>query len=51
MKNVFLFSGQGSQYPGMGRSFAETFPELTEIFDEASDVLGFDLYDKCVNAS
>ena len=51
MKNVFLFSGQGSQYPGMGRSFTEGFPELSAIFDEASEILGFDLYDKCVNAS
>lgn len=50
MKNVFLFSGQGSQCEGMGRSLVESFPELSAIFDEASSVLGFDLYDKCVNA-
>ncbi|MGN0665541.1 MAG: ACP S-malonyltransferase [Huintestinicola sp.] len=50
-KTVFLFSGQGSQYPGMGVELVEKYPELKEIFDEASEVLGFDLYGKCANAS
>ncbi|MCI7767525.1 MAG: ACP S-malonyltransferase [Oscillospiraceae bacterium] len=49
-KTVFLFSGQGSQYAGMGVSLVERYPELKEIFDEASDILGFDLFDKCANA-
>ena len=50
-KTVFLFSGQGSQYAGMGVSLVEAYPELMEIFDEASEILGFDLFDKCKNAS
>ena len=50
-KTVFLFSGQGSQYAGMGVSLVEKYPELKVIFDEASEILGFDLYDKCANAS
>lgn len=49
-KTVFLFSGQGSQYAGMGVSLVEKYPELKTIFDEASEILGFDLYDKCANA-
>lgn len=49
-KTVFLFSGQGSQYAGMGVSLAEAYPELRAVFDEASEILGFDLYDKCANA-
>ena len=50
-KTAFLFSGQGSQYAGMGVSLVEKYPELKAIFDEASAVLGFDLFDKCANAS
>ena len=49
-KTAFLFSGQGSQYAGMGVSLVEAYPELKKIFDEASEILGFDLYDKCANA-
>lgn len=49
-KTVFLFSGQGSQYCGMGVSLAERYAEAGEIFAEASDILGFDLLDKCRNA-
>lgn len=50
-KTAFLFSGQGSQYAGMGVSLVEAYPELKKIFDEASEILGFDLYDKCANAT
>ncbi len=51
MSTAFLFSGQGSQYAGMGVSLAEKYPQLKEIFEEASDILGFDLYSKCAEAS
>ncbi len=50
-KTVFLFSGQGSQYAGMGVSLVEKYPELKGVFDEAADILGFDLYGKCAEAS
>lgn len=50
-KTVFLFSGQGSQYCGMGASFADNIPECREIFDLAGGILGFDLLDKCRNAT
>ncbi|MGO9558703.1 MAG: SDR family NAD(P)-dependent oxidoreductase [Acidimicrobiales bacterium] len=34
-KVAFLYTGQGSQYPNMLRSLAETDPLVVEVFDEA----------------
>jgi [acyl-carrier-protein] S-malonyltransferase len=47
MPIAFLFPGQGSQYAGMGRSLAETFPAARSVFDEADEVLGFPLSKLC----
>ena len=48
-KNVFLFSGQGSQYVGMGKELYESFPAAKEYFDKAAEVLGADIADICFN--
>ncbi|MCB1112194.1 MAG: ACP S-malonyltransferase [Chlamydiales bacterium] len=42
-KVAFIFPGQGSQYPGMGKSFVETFPTARHTFEEANDLLGRDI--------
>ena len=34
-KTAFLFAGQGSQYPGMGKELYENIPEVKELFDRA----------------
>ena len=47
MNVAFLFPGQGSQKVGMGRDWAEAFPESRRVFEEADDVLGFGLTRLC----
>ncbi|HET7214847.1 MAG TPA: ACP S-malonyltransferase [Terriglobia bacterium] len=44
---AFLFPGQGSQTPGMGRELAENFSPAREIFEEADSTLGFPLSKLC----
>ncbi len=44
---AYLFSGQGSQYVGMGKDLYENFPESRAIFDRAQRLLGFDLKQTC----
>lgn len=44
---AFLFPGQGSQKPGMGRALADGFPEARAVFEEADDTLGEPLSRLC----
>ncbi|AUQ25945.1 ACP S-malonyltransferase [Dickeya zeae] len=43
-KFAMVFPGQGSQSVGMLAELAEQFPLIKETFDEASSVLGYDLW-------
>jgi len=49
MKFAFVFPGQGSQSVGMLADFYSTFPEVKATFDEASEALGYDLWDLVLN--
>ncbi|MBO1254961.1 ACP S-malonyltransferase [Alteromonas sp. 5E99-2] len=50
MKQVaYVFPGQGSQSKGMLAELAQSNPEVLETFEEASEVLGYDLWDLVQN--
>lgn len=49
MKIAFIFSGQGSQYIGMGKELYDNVPSCKKIYDEANEVLGFDLKELIFN--
>ena len=50
-KVAFVFSGQASQYPGMGKELAEKYPVAKSTFDEADKVLGFSISKMCFESS
>ena len=49
MSLAFVFPGQGSQSVGMLAALAGTYPIVTETFQQASDALGFDLWNLVQN--
>jgi [acyl-carrier-protein] S-malonyltransferase len=46
-KMGFLFPGQGSQSPGMGKDLADKYAVARQVFEEADDALGFSLSRLC----
>ncbi len=44
---AFLFPGQGSQVVGMGRAWCDARPDLMALFEEAGEILGYDLRRVC----
>jgi len=51
MSYAFVFPGQGSQSVGMLAELAESHSQVNEVFSEASDALGYDLWDVIQNDS
>ncbi|MBP5316308.1 MAG: ACP S-malonyltransferase, partial [Bacteroidales bacterium] len=40
---AYVFPGQGSQFPGMGKDLYENSAAARAVFDKAGEVLGFDI--------
>jgi [acyl-carrier-protein] S-malonyltransferase len=47
MKRAIIFPGQGSQVVGMGQDLAAAIPECKALFDQANEILGYDLQKIC----
>lgn len=47
MAEAILFPGQGAQFEGMGRDWADAYTVARETWAEADEVLGFALSDAC----
>ena len=46
-KVAFVFPGQASQYPGMGKELAERYAAARGVFDDADKALGFSISKLC----
>lgn len=47
MSTALVFAGQGAQFVGMGADLAEAIPSCKALFDQANDVLGYDIAGMC----
>jgi len=45
MKKAYVFPGQGSQFPGMGKDLYESNAQAKQLFEQANDILGFRISD------
>ncbi|HWN89063.1 MAG TPA: ACP S-malonyltransferase, partial [Chitinophagaceae bacterium] len=51
MKHAFVFPGQGSQFPGMGKDHYNNSVFAKKLFEQSNEVLGFRLSDIMFNGT
>ena len=51
MSLAYIFPGQGSQHPGMGKDLFENFPEAARLFEELNEALHFSVSRLCFEGS
>ena len=51
MALAYIFPGQGSQHPGMGKNLVENFPVAARLFEELDDALHFSVSRLCFEGS
>ena len=51
MKHAFVFPGQGSQFPGMGKEHYDNSAFAKKLFEQANELLGFRISDIMFNGT
>src|SRR5580692_4951673 len=51
MKHAYVFPGQCSQFPGMGKSIYENSAFAKKLFEQANEIVGFRISDSMFNGT